>query len=411
MHILFTSILRLNRNSALKMQFNVGKTMALYEMRKFVAPEFIFGVGARHRVGFYARNMSARKVLIVTDLGVMSAGWLADVETDLSAVGIDSVVFHDLTSNPKDFEVMAGAEFYRKEGCDVIVALGGGSVIDCAKAIGIVHANNSDIYAFEGPDQVEIPGPPLICIPTTAGTSADISQFCIIVNSPERYKMAIISKSVVPDVALIDPETTLTLNSHLTACTGMDALTHAIEAFVSTASSPIVDVHALAAIKLICENIEEAVRNPASLSARENMLLGSLQAGLAFSNASLGAVHAMSHSLGGFLDLPHGECNALLLDHVVRFNITRVPERYQKIGEMMGLNLSGLTEKQRATQVTAHLTGLRQSLGIMTQMRSCGVREADIPELARHAINDACLVTNPRRTTVADLKVIYGEAL
>ncbi len=141
------------------------------------------------------------------------------------------------------------------------------------------------------------------------------------------------------------------------------------------------------------------------------MLLGSLQAGLAFSNASLGAVHAMSHSLGGFLDLPHGECNALLLDHVVRFNITRVPERYQKIGEMMGLNLSGLTEKQRATQVTAHLTGLRQSLGIMTQMRSCGVREADIPELARHAINDACLVTNPRRTTVADLKVIYGEAL
>ncbi len=385
--------------------------MALYEMRKFVAPEFIFGVNARHRVGFYARNMMARRVFVVTDPGVIAAGWVRDVIADLTEVGIESVIFQELTSNPKDHEVMAGAEMYARERCDVIVAVGGGSVIDCAKAIGIVHTNGGHILDFEGADQIDIPGPPLICIPTTAGTAADISQFCIIVNSPERYKMAIISKCMVPDVALVDPETTLTMDSYLTACTGIDALTHAIEAYVSTASSPIVDVHALAAIKLIWNNIEQAVLMPNYLPARENMLLGSLQAGLAFSNASLGAVHALAHALGGFLDLPHGECNALLLEHVVRFNISKASDRYKQIGEAIGLEMTGLTERQRARRITDALSHLRSRLGIVNSLAQRGVRSADIPELAFHALNDACLVTNPRHAQIDDIKVIYGEAM
>lgn len=385
--------------------------MPLYEMRKFVAPEFIFGVGARHRVGFYARNMQARKVLIVTDAGVIAAGWLNDIQHDLTEAGIEFAVFSHLTANPKDFEVMAGAKFYDEETCDVIVALGGGSVIDCAKAIGIVYANSCDVHAFEGVDNVNIPGPPLICIPTTAGTSADISQFSIIVNSAERYKMAIISKSMVPDVALIDPETTMTLAPYLTACTGVDALTHAIEAFVSTANSPIVDVHALAAIELLWNNLETAVMSPTDLTARENMLLGSLQAGLAFSNASLGAVHAMAHSLGGYLDLPHGECNALLLDHVIRFNITAEPERYQRISSAMGLEVQGLTAQQRMNKITNALAEKRNILGLTGKMSNWGVKYGDIPDLAYHAVKDACLVTNPRYASVDDLKVIYGEAL
>lgn len=385
--------------------------MALYEMRKFVAPEFIFGVNERHRVGFYARNMMARRVFVVTDPGVIAAGWVRDVIADLTEVGIESVIFQELTSNPKDHEVMAGAEMYARERCDVIVAVGGGSVIDCAKAIGIVHTNGGHILDFEGADQIDIPGPPLICIPTTAGTAADISQFCIIVNSPERYKMAIISKCMVPDVALVDPETTLTMDSYLTACTGIDALTHAIEAYVSTASSPIVDVHALAAIKLIWNNIEQAVSMPSYMPARENMLLGSLQAGLAFSNASLGAVHALAHALGGFLDLPHGECNALLLEHVVRFNISKASDRYKQIGEAIGLEMTGITERQRARRITDALSHLRSRLGIVNSLAQRGVRSVDIPELAFHALNDACLVTNPRHAQIDDIKVIYGEAM
>jgi len=385
--------------------------MALYEMRKFVAPEFIFGVGARHRVGFYARNMMARRVLVVCDAGVIAAGWLRELEEDLAAAGIESVVFRDLSPNPKDFEVMAGAALYAREHCDVIIALGGGSVIDCAKAIGVVHTNGCSVLAFEGVDQIEMPGPPLICIPTTAGTSADISQFCIIVNSAEHYKMAIISKTVVPDVALVDPETTRSMDPYLTACTGMDALTHAIEAYVSTACSPIVDVHALAAIRLVMGNLDAAVMAPGDLSARENMMLASLQAGLAFSNASLGAVHALAHSAGGFLDLPHGECNALLLEHVVRFNLPAAPERYRQIAEAMGVDTRGMEAKTVAERITQSITDLRQRIGIHDGLGARGVRSADLSELAQHAIRDACVVTNPRRVSRADVEVIYGDAL
>ena len=384
--------------------------MALYEMRKFVAPEFIFGVGSRRRVGFYARNMMARRVLIVSDEGVVRAGWLDAVRGDLEEAGISSAVFTALTPNPKDHEVMAGAQAYARERCDVIVALGGGSAIDCAKGIGIVHASGREIGEFEGIDRVEVPGPPLLCLPTTAGSSADISQFCIIVNSPARYKMAIISKTVVPDVALVDPETTLTLDPYLTACTGIDALTHAIEAYVSTASSPVVDVHALAAIRLVRDNLAAAVTSPGDVAARENMSLASLQAGLAFSNASLGAVHALAHPLGGFLDLPHGECNALLLEHVVRFNFPAAAERYRRIAAELGIDARGMSDGECALRLAGELAALRARVGIAGGLAERGVRAADLPELAAHAVKDACIFTNPRRVSPGDAQAIYGDA-
>ena len=384
--------------------------MALYGMRKFVAPEFIFGVGSRRRVGFYARNMMARRVLIVSDECVAQAGWLDAVRSDLDEAGISSVVFTALTPNPKDHEVMAGAQLYARERCDVLVALGGGSAIDCAKGIGIVHTNGKEIGEFEGIDRVEVPGPPLLCLPTTSGSSADISQFCIIVNSPARYKMAIISKTVVPDAALVDPETTTTLPPYLTACTGIDALTHAIEAYVSTASSPVVDVHALAAIRLVWNNVEAAVSSPGDLAARENMSLASLQAGLAFSNASLGAVHALAHAVGGFLDLPHGECNALLLEHVVRFNFPAAPERYRRIAAEIGIDARGMTDQECSRRIVDALAGLRVRVGIGGGLGERGVRAADVPELAVHALKDACIVTNPRRVALADAQTIYGDA-
>jgi alcohol dehydrogenase class IV len=379
--------------------------MAHYEMRKFVAPEFIFGIGARHRVGFYALNMQARRVLVVTDPGVTAAGWLAELIENLDESGIPSVVFDAVTPNPKDTEVMAGAARYRDEGCDVIVALGGGSVIDCAKGIGIVSANGGSILDYEGVDRIPRPGPPLICIPTTAGTSADISQFAIINNTGKRYKIAIISKSVVPDVALVDPETTTTMSPYLTACTGLDALTHAIEAYVSTASSPVVDVHALAAIALVHAHLPIAIADPGNTEARENMTLASLQAGLAFSNASLGAVHAMAHSLGGYLDMAHGESNALLLDHVIRFNFAAASDRYQRIGTMMGIPAA--TEQT----LTAAIAALRARCGIHDGLAARGVTRGSIEDLAPHAERDACIFTNPRRASLADIKTLYAEAL
>ena len=281
-------------------------SQSLSQLRKFVSPEIIFGAGCRHNVGNCAKTFGARKVLLVSDPGVIAAGWVADVEASLQAQGIEYVLYSAVSPNPRVEEVMLGADLYRENHCDVIVAVGGGSPMDCGKGIGIVVAHGRSILEFEGVDTIRVPSPPLILIPTTAGTSADVSQFVIISNQQERMKFSIVSKAVVPDVSLIDPETTLSMDPFLSACTGIDALVHAIEAFVSTGHGPLTDPHALEAMRLINGNLVQMIANPNDIALREKIMLGSMQAGLAFSNAILGAVHAMSHSLGGFLDLPHG---------------------------------------------------------------------------------------------------------
>ena len=383
----------------------------MMELRKFVAPEFIIGSGAMQMVGRYSQNFGAKKILIVSDQGVIDAGWTGKARDLLTKEGIDSVVFAAISPNPRDTEVMAGADFYHQEHCDVIVAIGGGSPMDCAKGIGIVTTNRRNILDMEGIDNVPIPGPPLICIPTTSGTSADVSQFAIITDRGERKKIAIISKTVVPDVALIDPMTTLSMSPYLTACTGMDALVHAVEAYVSTANSPLLDLYALEAVRLVCIHLPGVLVAPTDLELREKMTLASLQAGLAFSNASLGAVHAMAHSLGGLLDLPHGECNALLLDHVVNYNFPDAAERYGKIGEAMGLKIRHPATRDTTKAIIERIQRLKRDVGITKTLGQQGATLADIPTLARKALKDPCMVTNPRTPSQRDIEVIYEEAL
>lgn len=383
----------------------------MLELRKFVIPEFIFGVGARHKVSTYLRNFNARRVLLVSDPGVVAAGWLDDLQPDLDEAGVACVRFTGVSPNPRDHEVMQGVAQYLSSSCDVVVAVGGGSVMDCAKGIAVVVANGGNILDYEGVDAIPMPGPPLICIPTTAGTAADISQFAIINAVERRTKIAIISKTVVPDVALVDPETTLTLTPDITAYTGLDALTHAIEAYVSSASSPMSDVHALAAIRLVRDHLVTAVNEPLNLKAREQMMLASLQAGMAFSNASLGATHAMAHSLGGYLDLPHGECNALLLPAVVDFNFSASEDRFMQIGEALGLGMSGGHGIARLNRILDAIHTLRVDTGVEGGLADRGVSRGTVADLAEHAIHDSCIYTNPRRVTAADLRTIYAEAL
>lgn len=381
------------------------------ELRKFVAPELVFGLDARLLAGRYAKNFGAQKVLIVSDQGVINAGWLDGILHVLETEGISYEIYRDVTPNPKEEDVIKGAELYKDEECDAVVALGGGSALDCAKGIGIVSSHNRGILEFEGVDKVYNPIPPLICIPTTAGSSADVSQFAIIRDQKRKVKISIISKAVVPDVALIDPITTTTMDNYLTACTGLDALTHAIEAYVSNASSPLTDTHALNAIRLIWSSLAKTICNPNDLGLRGNMMLGSLEAGLAFSNASLGAVHAMAHSLGGFLDLSHGECNAVLLDHVVDFNFDAEPLRYQRIGEAMGINFSRMTRLEKKTAVIHELKHLKESIGIDHTLRQIGVKESDILQLSKNAMEDSCIVTNPCRPDQEDIGEIFRNAL
>ena len=381
------------------------------ELRKFVAPEIVFGVGARRLAGRYAANLRAERVLLVTDPGVIAAGWAADLQRSLEDVGIAYSCFSQISPNPRAEEMMLGSEQYRLAGCDVIVAIGGGSVVDCAKGIGIVSSNRRHILEFEGVDNVTEPMPPVICIPTTGGTSADVSQFVIVSDRAFRTKRAIISKSVVPDISLVDPETLTTMDPFLTACTGMDALVHAVEAFVSNAHSPLTDVHALEAIRLIYPNLAASVRAPTDVALRTPVMLGSLEAGLAFSNASLGAVHAMAHSVGGYLDLPHGECNALLLRHVAAFNYRSASERYEQVGLAMGLDLRGMSGSRKRAAILLALDALRAELGVTGTLASRGVSGSDVSALAEHALRDACLVTNPRSANRRDLEVLYEEAL
>ncbi|MCX6548810.1 MAG: iron-containing alcohol dehydrogenase [Acidobacteria bacterium] len=383
----------------------------LDEIRKFVAPEFIFGADARLLAGRYARRLGGQRVLLISDPGVQAAGWTEDVGSGLEQEGLAVTRFLGVSPNPRDTEVMEGAALFREAGCNLIVAVGGGSVMDCAKGVGIVAANGGSILAFEGVDQVPAPMAPLICIPTTGGTSADVSQFAIITDTRERVKIAIISKAVVPDVALIDPRTLLTMDAYLTACTGMDAMVHAIEAFVSNAHSPITDLHALEAIRLVSTHLRASTGAPADLELRTQIMLASLQAGLAFSNASLGSVHAMAHSLGGYMDLAHGECNALLLPHVMDFNFNTAPERYRRIGEAMGCDLRGLNEREGRSRILRHVLDLRRDCGIDDGLAARGVRLDDLPRLAGKAILDPCNATNPRPPSRDDLRALYAEAM
>jgi alcohol dehydrogenase len=383
----------------------------LAKLRKFVAPEYIFGVGARHYAGRYARNLGGQRALLVSDPGVAAAGWMRQVGDSLEKAGLTVTIFTGVSPNPRIEEVMAGAEMYRSGNCNILVAVGGGSTIDCAKGIGIVTSNQKPILSFEGVDQVIIPMPPLICIPTTGGTAADVSQFAIITDLAEHRKFAIISKSVVPDLSLVDPETLTTMDPFLAACTGLDALTHGIEAFVSNASSPMTDLHALEAIRLVSTHLVDSIRNPDDLELRGKVMLGSLQAGLAFSNAILGVNHAMAHSLGGEKDAPHGQCNAILLDHVVEFNLPASPERFDQIALAMGIDLRGRNEKARRQALLTRIRALKKEVGMNRILRDLGVRRSDLSQLSRKALRDPCLITNPRRATQRDLEVIYEESL
>ena len=381
------------------------------ELRKFVAPEFVFGIGARRLLAQYAKKFPVQKIMLVSDPGVVAAGWTDEAAGQLEEAGLDYITFTDTTPNPKAGEVMHGADVYRSEGCNVIVCVGGGSAIDCAKGIGLVVGNNRHILEFEGLDRVDLPKPPLICIPTTGGTSSDLSQFAIITNTQERVKIAIISTAVVPDVSLVDPLTLTTMDTYLAACTGVDALVHAIEAFVSTAATSITNLHALEAIRLISANIVPSIQNPEDMQLRENIMRGSLEAGLAFSNASLGGVHAMAHSLGGYRDLPHGECNAMLLRHVMDFNFNMASEKYISIGEALGLDLRGMTTTDKKKSILGTIDSMAREVGIDMTLGGRGVKAADTGPLAQNAIKDVCMDTNPRRPNKRDIEVIYEEAL
>lgn len=376
------------------------------ELRKFVAPEFVFGSGALELAGQYAANAGASRVLVVSDPGVKAAGWTGRVTASLDRAGLEHGEYLGVTPNPRDTEVDAGLAAWQALDCDVIVAVGGGSVMDCAKGIGILAANPGPIHRYKGADRIEFPPPPLICIPTTSGSSADVSQFAIITDTSEHSKMAIVSKVIVPDLALIDPSTLVTMGPDLTFATGMDAMVHALEALVSNAASPFTEMHALEALRLIPAHLVEAIRDPGNMFHRSEMMRASLEAGLAFSNASLGAIHAMAHALGGLLDLPHGDCNTRLLYHVVAMNHPHASSKYRQGFMAMGMPPG---EPDGLVWFGNFLGAFSRDAGFAVTMPGERPDRATLGRLAALALGDPCMVTNPFRPEPGELEDVYAR--
>lgn len=382
-----------------------------HRLLKFQVPEMVFGLDSLAEAGFCAGRLGARRPFVVTDPGLIEAGWVAELVLHLRDVGLRPEVWAGVTANPKDHEIEAGHQAYVDSGADVIIGIGGGSALDAAKGIAILSGNGGSILGYAGVDLVTRPIPPLLMIPSTSGSGSDVSQFCIVTDTVHSVKMTIMGRSVVPDISLTDPRLLATMPSELAAATGLDALTHAIESYVSLGHNPLADGHALNAARLVGKALNRSVEAPRDEQARLWMAQASLEAGLAFSNAILGATHAMSHQVGGLLDLPHGVINGVLLPHVVRFNAAVVPERFAALAQAMGLDVDGVPPDVAADLLAEHVAALAESVGAPRRLSDLGVGEADVDRMAATAVRDACLTTNPRPASEAEIAALFREAL
>ncbi|MDQ1181785.1 alcohol dehydrogenase class IV [Rhodococcus sp. SORGH_AS303] len=389
----------------------LGDVNAVGRVVKFHAPEIVFGVGSTGEVAHAVARLGGVRPFLVTDVGLLEAGWVAAIEKELREHGMAPVVWADPTPNPKDHEIAAGHVVYRDRGCDVLVAIGGGSVMDAAKGVAILASNGGRILDYEGVDTVESPIPPVVMVPSTAGTGADVSQFCIVTDTDRGTKITILGRALVPDITIIDPRLLTTMPEWLSAATGLDALTHGIEAFVSLAHNPLTDHHALRAVTLVIETLAHTIADPDGLPARTVMAQASLEGGLAFTNAILGAAHAMSHQVGGLLDLPHGVINGILLPHVIRFNAGADGRPYVPVAASLGLPEARGSAAEAAFAVADRVETLARAVGVPRTLGNIGVTDADVERLAEFSLRDACMATNPRPATQSDIAALFRKAL
>ena len=368
-----------------------------------IPPVNLIGRGCVKSIGREAAKFQARRALVVASSGAVGEAQVALVASILKDSGVESIPFCRVMPNPTVAVVDEGLALYRSSGCDLLVAVGGGSALDAAKGIGLLASNGGRIADYEGEDKVGRALPPFIAIATTAGTGSEVTQFAVI-SDEEHNKLTLVDQYLAPEMMASMPPS-------LTAATGMDALTHAVEAYVSRNAGPVTDAQAWKAIQLVAENLSLAVRDGTDMSARENMCCASFLAGTAFNNAGLGLVHAMSHPLGGHYNLPHGLCNALLLPVVCRFNATfETLGRFSDIAVALGVGRSWRAERDNAEAGLRALFGLNRSLGLPKGLRELGVRKEDFPLLAERTMEEAIGHPNPRKYDKRDVLRLYEEA-
>ena len=376
-------------------------------------PRILFGVNVVDNLGEEIKALEIQRLMLVTDAGVVNAGLLERVTRKLEAAAIDYRVFASVEPNPTTTTVHNGAEIFRKDKCDGLLALGGGSPMDAAKAIGVQATHEGDIndYSRRVGKPVQDITPPLIAVPTTAGTGSEVTWVSVLVDPADRVKIVVPSPYIAARVAVVDPSLTISLPPYVTATTGMDALTHAIEAYVSTKSTPIADSLAWSAIRLISANLREAVGNGENMAARANMLLASTQAGMSFANASVALVHAMAHALGGFFDIAHGVANAIMLPLVMSHSLIGNPGKYAEIAVAMGENVEGLNAMQAAREAVFAVESLAADIGIPQDLKQLGADPARIGDLAEETLNQAgAYPFNPRKVDKNEVMQLFELA-
>lgn len=379
----------------------------------FLSPnKIILGNGVVSQVGKEAEKLGTEKALIVTDEGVVKAGLLKGVEESLGAQKIGADIFDRVEAEPPARIVDECAQLARDKRCDIVIGIGGGSSLDVAKGTSIMATNDGNVLDYAGTDLVPRSGLPKILIPTTAGTGSEVTRVIVVSDEAENIKKAVYSDFVLADVAIVDPLLTISMPLTVTADTGMDALVHAIETYVSVNATPFSDILAIEAIQLIAESLLAAYAKANNIEARCNMALAATLAGMAMTSGGLGAVHALSNILGTKYHLSHGRANAVMLPYVVDFNKIGNLKKYARIAEAIGENIAGFSTYQAAEKLVIKINKLLEALGIPTKLSAYGALREDIPELVEGGMKLSRLfVLNPRNLTEEDVKNIYTNAL
>ncbi|MEX5412414.1 lactaldehyde reductase [Atlantibacter hermannii] len=369
-----------------------------------------FGRGAVNALPDEVKRRDYRKALIVTDKTLVACGLAAKLTDKLDSAGLEYQIFADVVPNPTIKVVQQGLAAFRQSGADYLIALGGGSPQDTCKAIGIIIANPEyeDVRSLEGVAPTRNPSVPIFAIPTTAGTAAEVTINYVITDEENRRKFVCVDPHDIPLAAFIDADMMDGMPAALKAATGVDALTHAIEGYITRGAWELTDTLHLKAIEIIGRSLRQSVAGESA--AVEDMALGQYIAGMGFSNVGLGLVHGMAHPLGAFYDTPHGVANAILLPHVMRYNADYTGEKYRAIAQAMGVDVQGMSIAQAREAAIGAVEALNRDVGIPASLRDVGAREQDVAELAQAALADVCTGGNPREATLDDIVALYHGA-
>ena len=372
-----------------------------------------FGPGARKVLPEVIQRLGKKKALVVTDKGLIQFGVAKMVTDVLDEAGVAYDVFSEVKPNPTVKNVQDGVAAFKASGADLLVAIGGGSAMDTAKGIGIVVANPefADVVSLEGCAPTKNKSVPMVALPTTAGTAAETTINYVIIDEEKKKKMVCVDPNDIPAVAVIDAELMYSLHRSLTAATGMDALTHAIEGYITKGAWEMSDMFEIEAIRMISRYLPVAVDEPQNPEGRNGMAVAQYIAGMAFSNVGLGLVHGMAHPMGSLFDVPHGVANALLLPTVMEYNMPECIDKYPRIAEAMGVDIKGMTPQKASQAAVDAVRALAIRVGIPQHLSDLGIKESDIPALAEQAIADVCTPGNPRECSLEDIKALYRQVL